>query len=551
MVSGKSSVVKAGIIPALRQGAIPGSENWFVAEMVPGDYPLEELELALWPIAVDPPPSLVEPMARDPRGMLRTIRRIMPKEEGAQLLLIIDQFEELWSLTPEVRRSHFLDSLLATFSSPHSPLRIIITLRADFYDRPLQYQPIAELFKQYTELVLPLNHEELTWAIQEPARRVGVEYSDNLLPIIVADVHDQPGALPLLQYALTELFDARSGNQITRKAYDEMGGVLGALPRRADEIYHSSSSIEKVITRQLFLRLITLGEGLEDTRRRVLLSELEAINLNYESLDLEEGKVQAPDLKATIQTIINRFGVTRLLTFDNDPFTRHPTIEVAHEALLREWSRLRDWLDESRDDIRLQRLLANAVSEWRSSDRSEGFLLQGARLNQYDLWSTRTTIALTAEEQSFLLASSQAQLQQDAVEEARLQRELETAQQLVETERQRAEEQAQAGQTLRRRAQYLGIALVVAILFAITAVYANIQATNNAETAYIFANAAATAEAIAVDERFLAQENFQRSEQLRLAAEAINVLAGKETGDLSALLALRSLQEGYSRKSVV
>ncbi|MGD2079488.1 MAG: protein kinase, partial [Chloroflexota bacterium] len=154
--SGKSSAIKAGLVPALRGGAIEGSDKWFVAEMVPGTHPLEELELALWPVAVDPPPSLVEPMQRDSRGLLRTIRRILPDEPDAQLLLIIDQFEELFTLVEdEERRDFFIDSLLQAIAAPRSPLRVIITLRADFYDRPLQYETLGRLIKDNCEIVLP------------------------------------------------------------------------------------------------------------------------------------------------------------------------------------------------------------------------------------------------------------------------------------------------------------------------------------------------------------------------------------------------------------
>ena len=525
--SGKSSVVKAGMIPALRQGAIRGSDKWFVAEMVPGTHPLEELELALWPIAVDPPPSLVEPMQRDPRGMLRTIRRILPNEEDAHLLLVIDQFEELWSLTPEDRRQHFLDSLLAMLAAPHSPLRVIITLRADFYDRPLQYQLIAELFKQHTELVLPLTRDELTWAIQEPARRVGVEFDDTVLPAMVAGVDEQPGALPLLQYALTELFDARSESRIMRNAYDEIGGVLGALPRRADEIFNTLSLSEKVATRQFFMRLITLGEGVEDTRRRVLLSELEAINLENERDSQDAGNERSLNTQSPISEISNRFGAARLLTFDHDPLTRQPTVEVAHEALLREWGHLRTWLDESRDDIRLQRLLATAVSEWQLAGQNKGFLLQGARLSQYEMWATETTVALTAEEQRFLTASGEVQRQQEAAEEARLQRELETAQQLAETEHRRAQEQVQATRNLRRRAVYLGVALVVAALLALAAIYAGIQANDNAQTAVANANIAATQEALAAAQADEAQISANLAATAEAKAEEERTLAQK------------------------
>jgi len=491
--SGKSSVVKAGMIPALRQSAIHGSDKWFVAEMVPSTHPLEELEQALWPIAVDPPPGLVAPMQRDTSGMLRTIRRILPNEEGAQLLLVIDQFEELWSLTSETRRQHFLESLLVALSASQSPLHVVITLRADFYDRPLQYQPLAELFKQHTEVVLPMTQDGLMWAIQGPAQRAGVTIEDTVVTAIVAEVDQQPGALPLLQYALTEMFDARVGRQITRIVYDEMGGVLGALPRRADEIYDGLSPSEQLDTRQFFLRLITLGEGIEDTRRRVLLSEMEA-------LDLDQKDTQNQTNQLPIRDIINKFGNARLLTFDHDPLTRQPTVEVAHEALLREWGYLRGWLDESRDDVRMQRLLATAVAEWQLSDKNPGYLLRGARLNQFEGWVTTTTVALTTDEQSFITGSIAERAQRQAEEAARQQRELETAQQLAETEHQRAEEQVVAAQNLRRRATYLGAALVVAAVLAIVALFAGVQANNNAATAVANANTAATQEALAIDE---------------------------------------------------
>ncbi len=498
--SGKSSVVKAGVIPALRQRAIEDSDKWFVAEMTPGTHPLEELELALWPIAVDPPPSLVEPMQRDPRGLLRTIRRILPDEDGAQLLLVIDQFEELWSLTDPDRRQHFLDSLVAALSAPRSPLRVIVTLRADFYDRPLQYPPIAELFKQHTELALPLNRDELTWAILAPARRVGIEFDETVLAAILAEANDQPGALPLLQYALMELFDARSGSKIERQAFDDIGGVLGALPRRADEIYVGLSPAEQAATRQLFLRLVTLGEGVEDTRRRVLLSELETLTLT---------DVETAIADPSFDDIVNQFGTARLLTFDHDPLTRQPTVEVAHEALLREWGQLCTWLEESRDDVRLQRLLAAATAEWQSAGSEQGYLLHGARLDQFSQWADDTTVALTADERAFLTASVDARQQRQAEEAARQQRELETAQQLAATEHQRAEEQATAAHNLRRRAYFLAAALAAAALLALIALFAGVQANNNAQAAEANANAAATAEAIA-----------QENEAAALAAQA-------------------------------
>jgi DNA-binding SARP family transcriptional activator/tRNA A-37 threonylcarbamoyl transferase component Bud32 len=499
--SGKSSVVKAGLIPALRDGALPGSENWFVAEMTPGRRPFAELEMALWPVAVEPPPDLVEPMQRDSGGLLRTLRRILPDEPGAQLLLVIDQFEELFTLVEdEAERDFFLDSLLAALDGPHSPLRLVVTLRADFYDRPLQRQHLGRLLKENTEIVLPLNATELTWAIREPARRLGVGLEEGLATAIVADVADQAGALPLLQYALTELFERRQNQRISRAAYAAIGGVQGALGRRAEALYSELDEPGQAAARQLLLRLVTLGEGSEDTRRRVLRAELESLNAFPESAFPErafserafsegtfpkhaEPQTQARNAQSPIATALDRFGAARFLTFDHDPLTRAPTVEVAHEALLREWPRLRGWLAESRDDVRWQRLLAMAAAEWQQAGQEEGYLLRGSRLDQFESWAAGSSVALTAAEQAFLAASSAAREQRRSDEEARRQRELETAQKLAQTERQRAEEQTKAAQRLRQRAAFLAGALAVAAILAIMAFTFARAANENASLA--------------------------------------------------------------------
>jgi WD40 repeat protein/serine/threonine protein kinase/DNA-binding SARP family transcriptional activator len=472
--SGKSSVVKAGLIPALRQEALPGSDKWFVAEMTPGSHPLEELELALLPIAVDPPPSLVEPMQKDVRGLLRTIRRILPNEEGAELLLVIDQFEELFTLVEdEARRTHFLDSLIAALNSPRCPLRVVVTLRADFYDRPLQYQPLANLFKQHTELILPLALDELTWAIQEPARRVGVGFEKGVVNAILSDIHDQPGALPLLQYALTELFEERQDRTITLTAYRAVGGVLGALGQTAEELYASLDEAGQAAARQLFLRLVTLGEGVEDTRRRVRLSELEALDFGMRNVDFGMGQSAIGNRQSAIEL----YGRHRLLTFDHDPMTREPTVEVAHEALLREWPRLRGWLDESRGDIRLQRLLAAAAAEWQAADQKEGYLLRGSRLDQFAGWSEHTSLALTKDEHVYLEASLEARRKRETAEATR-----------------QANERALEQRSL-QRLRIIVIVLVVAALVGViltTAVFNQSQTARRNETVALQNAATAT-----------------------------------------------------------
>ena len=329
--------------------------------MVPGSHPLEELELALLRVAVQQPPSLLGQLREDPRGLLRAARRVLPPD--ARLLLVVDQMEEAFTLVDQPEETgFFLQSLFEAILDPRSPLRVIITLRADFYDRPLLYPDFSTLMQNRTEVVVPLTADELQLAVRKPAERVGALLDKELLPAIVSDVVHQPGALPLLQYALRELFERRSGRLLTCQAYQEIGGVTGALGRQAEEIYSHLGDDSNEAARQLFLRLVSLGEGEEDTRRRVLRSEL----LSIESTNLTE--------------VIDLFGQARLLTFDHHPTNREPTIEVSHEALLKEWSRLGTWLDESRADVRLQRMLTTAAAEWMESDQDPGFLLRGSRL---------------------------------------------------------------------------------------------------------------------------------------------------------------------------
>lgn len=547
--SGKSSAVKAGLIPALRRGAIPGSEDWFIVEMTPGAHPLAELETALLTIAVNPPPSLQEPLQKNELGLTRVLKRILPVNhagERSPVLLLIDQFEELFTLvTDDTERQHFLASLLAALADPLTQLRVVVTLRADFYDRPLQVPALADLLRQHTELALPLSPDELEEAICRPAASVGMTVEPQLTVAIMADVQEQPGALPLLQYALTELFERRQGAAMTLAAYKEVGGVAGALSRRAEELYAVLDEGGQAATRQLFLRLITLGENAEDTRRRVQRSELEALSAADESM-------------TDSQLPITEYGRYRLLTFDRHPATRAPTVEVAHESLLHAWPRLRGWLNESRADVHQQRLLAAAATEWLAAEQDEGFLLRGARLEQFSSWAENSTVALTRQERDFLAASQAARQQRQTTEEARRQRELETAQQLAATERQRAQEQSNANRRLRQRALLLVGALIIAAVLAVLATSASRRANENALAAQSSADLAttreaeaiseaeqrATAEALVIQEKEEAEAQGRQAQARALAGAAVNNM--QVDPELSVLLALQAVETTYA-----
>ncbi len=388
--SGKSSLVKAGLLPRIRQGALPGSDQWFIVEMIPGPNPFEELEAALLRVAAHKPTGLLRQLRADRYGLLRAINRAIPLDNQTEVLLVIDQFEELFTLVEdEAARAHFIASLLTALAESRGHLRVIVTLRADFYDRPLQYSTLGELIRQRNEVVLPLTSSGLERAIVEPAVRVGLSLEPGLAAAIIKDVAEQPGTLPLLQYALTELFERREGRTLTLQAYRESGGVFGALASRADELYNSLHAEDQTTARQMFLRLVTLGESTEDTRRRVRQSELATI-ANTQSLE----------------HILDLYGRFRLLTFDRDPATRSPTVEVAHEALLRSWGRLRDWIESNREDMIIHRRLSLAEQEWTNANQDPSFLATGARLEQFRAWAEHTDLSMNKTEATYLQAST-------------------------------------------------------------------------------------------------------------------------------------------------
>jgi WD40 repeat protein len=337
-------------------------------------------------------------------------------------VLVIDQFEELFTLVQDEQvRADFIDSLFSAVAEPRSRLWVVITLRADFYDRPLMYLPSSELLSKRTEIVGPLTPGEMYRAITGPAERVGLELERDLVATIMQDIAEQPGTLPLLQYALTELYERREGRMLTLSAYRTSGGVFGSLALRAESLYGGLTGREQESARQLFLRLVTLGDGVEDTRRRVLMSELVSV--------VQAGANEDNNAReGALHRVLDLFGRYRMLTFDRNPLTREPTVEVAHEALLRTWGRLRGWLDESRENLHVQRRLMASAAEWLASGQQPSYLTSGSRLAQFEGLAAHTGdsggVELTGEEQAFLKASQEGARKQADAEEQRQTREL-------------------------------------------------------------------------------------------------------------------------------
>jgi WD40 repeat protein/class 3 adenylate cyclase len=459
--SGKSSLVRAGLLPALKKGdpllngtkPPKNSARWHVHILTPTAHPLEALatELTRSSESVTAAATLLDDLTREPRSLSLFLKRKYPK---GHTLLVMDQFEELFTLCrDEFEREAFIDNLLSAVIPENSQISLIVTLRADFYAHLSQYPELRELVAHHQEYIGPMIPEELRRAIEEPAKRGHWEFEPGLVDLILRDVGDEPGALPLLSHALLETWKRRAGHMLTLKGYADAGGVRGAIAHTAESVYQNLSEEEQGITRNIFLRLTELGEGTEDTRRRASFNELMS---------------QESDT-STIRQVLNILADARLVTLSEE------SAEVAHEALIREWPTLREWLNQDREGLRMHRHLTEAARDWELLGRDPGALYRGAHLAQAREWTALHPNTLNVEERSFLHASLEQEQHEEEEREEQQRRELEAAQRLAETERARAEEQTHSAANLRKRSLYLSVALVIAIVSIGVAVWFTIQ----------------------------------------------------------------------------
>ncbi|CAN5744357.1 hypothetical protein BH23ACT5_BH23ACT5_21660 [soil metagenome] len=358
--SGKSSVVLAGLIPELRSGALPGSDEWAIVHMVPGTDPFEEFHIGLRSAAVGH--QVVQ--TTDRAHELRLAFAAALDGPHSRALLVVDQFEEVFSSEiDEDTRQQFLDNLVDLAADPSGRLRIVLTLRADFSDRPLSHPRFGDLISKSSLLLAQMRPEQVEDVIRRPAARVGIQVEPGLVAEIVRDVASAPAYLPLLQYVLTELFERRVEDRLTVQAYRSLGGLQGVLERRAETTFTSLSAPAQRACRQLFLRMVHIGDHEEETRRRLPLTELHGLG-------------RRPDVDEALEA----FTAVRLITYDRDPVTRTPTVEVAHETVIRRWGRYRTWIDEARADLLAHRNLSAAAATWAESDEDPSYLLTGGPL---------------------------------------------------------------------------------------------------------------------------------------------------------------------------
>jgi energy-coupling factor transporter ATP-binding protein EcfA2 len=380
--SGKSSVVRAGLLHQLKLGQrISGSQLWTIYVIRPGDKPRQSLAEAF----LEPELSTIDraDQVRKAQDLIDSgavgFAQLIAACESDRVVLVIDQFEECFTLCrDETERQQFFEGLLGAIQQLGNKLCLVITLRADFFGKCLQTPQLAQQIENNLVAVKPMNREELAQAIVEPAKQVHLEIEAELVTQMILDVESSPGSLPLLQYTLTELWKRRSVNWLTLAAYNRMGGVRGTLQQRADEVYASLSPQEQETARRIFLELTQLGEGTEDTRRQVLKRDLITSKQSESLIDRVVQRLSTERLVVTSE-LVERSGGDPLRVNRGD---RVQVIDVAHEALIRYWSRLRQWIEENRLALKQKRTIEDAAEDWVQQGKPVelAYLLQGSKL---------------------------------------------------------------------------------------------------------------------------------------------------------------------------
>lgn len=413
--SGKSSLLHAGLQPALRRGdlPVPGSADWPQVRLTPGSRPLTELTSRVAALAGVSVGTSVDDARTTPATFAALVRqaaiahaRQRERDDPGRVVLIIDQLEEIFTLCEDPEeRAAFVEALRAAAASvaddETTPSAVVIaSLRTDFFSACADEPGLAEILQDNQFLVGRMSPAELRSVVEGPAGAVGLDLEPGFVDRVLDDAVDgyQPGSLPLLAYALEATWAKRRGNTMTLAGYQESGGVRGAISTAAETLFRSMDAEQRRHLRRLLLALVAVGDGVDDTRRRV-------------------SKEEVTGGDALAESVLNRLVATRLVTVDRDA-AGVGTVEIAHEALLRAWRRLTDWLDEDRAGLVVHRRLSDATNTWVRLERDEGSLYRGAQLADTRAWLDEREdrrASLTEVELEFVTASEVAE---DAAREA-------------------------------------------------------------------------------------------------------------------------------------
>jgi DNA-binding SARP family transcriptional activator/class 3 adenylate cyclase/WD40 repeat protein len=463
--SGKSSLVRAGLLPALAVGVLPGGQPWRSIILCPG-----------------------------PRPALELTRRLNDADlaAGEPRIVFVDQFEETFTAGAERgEQEEFIGRLLELAARPDTAM--VLAIRADHLGRCATHPELADMLTGNDVLVGPMRDSELRRTVELPAQRAGLEIELGLVEVIVGDVAGRAGSLPLLSTALAETWERRQGSALTLAGYRAAGGVNGALARMAEDAYAALPVGSQAAARALLLRLCDAGdEGVLSLRRRLRIAE---------AIDEHDA-----DARAALETLATR----RLLTIDSD------SVEIAHEALLREWPRLRTWLDEDVHGRRLHRRLHDAARAWEAAGHDPSELHRGSRLQAAEEWAVAHPSEPSATESAFLDASRAARVEQERSDR-------------------------QVARRLRRQVAALSVVLVLAIVAGAVAAVQSRRAADQRDDA---ASAARESALRALVSDAVRLRSTRRDLAALLAVEAHNIDPGPAS--LSALFGTLTHEPGFS-----
>ncbi|MFD7558114.1 hypothetical protein ACFV9E_26670 [Streptomyces sp. NPDC059835] len=377
--AGKSSLLRAGLVARERASDRP------VILFTPGPHPVEECAIRLAAATGEAPGTLVAELLADPAALHLRIRQLLTtRAPDVDALIVVDQFEEVFTLCGDRNeRDAFVTMLIEATTAATSRTRVVLGVRADFYGHCVRDPRLVEAMRDAQFAVGPMSSQELREAITRPAVLADCTVTGPLLAAVVADATGQPGALPLVSHAMAETWRRRSGNRLTLDGYLAVGGIQHALAHTAEAAYRALSPTRQDLARSLFLRLTALGDGTEDTKRRISRDELDP----------------NPDTALVLESLARQ----RLVTLDEE------CVEITHEAIIRCWPRLRGWLTEDRDRLHLHRRLTEATTAWEAQDRDPHALYRGARLTAALDLAAAEDSRLTSKERRFLDESREAQ----------------------------------------------------------------------------------------------------------------------------------------------
>jgi len=510
--SGKSSVVLAGLVPDLQKGALPDSKKWPVLIFTPTERPLEELAVRLAELFPDQSLEYMTQMGQLLQDLesnenilhLTVSNALKNAPDTHRVLLVVDQFEEAFTLCQNAHiRQQFLANLLYASEIHGGRTVVVLTMRADFVAKCAEYPDLADRLSNFNFFVTPMVESQLRDAIERPAARAGVKLEDGLADLMLKEVRNQAGGLPLLEHALLELWKRRDKGKLTFNAYHEIGEVTGALAHTADATYHEFNDSQRKIAQHILLELVQLGEGSEDTRRRrrAKLSELVTDESEAEMVDV----------------VLQRLANERLVTTTQERDTGEIVVNMAHETLIGNWPRLRGWIDENGENLRFDRRLREDAEEWEWLGHDRGALYGGVRLAPAEEWDQEDSNALNELELNFIQPSPQLVKRKKEKHERQREHKLKQARALAKEQQQRADE---------RQLWLVGLSalLVVAVVAAVVAAFFAFSQAQEAEVA-----------------RNRAEEEANRANASQLAAQAQGVL--EQDPQRSLLLAVEALDE--------